>query len=150
MRIPIDIPTYSNTTGPRWLINFPKMARVLFMAGDYRFRQRNQMLDLFHQTDLKVTSVVNSPLYARAEGSLSGRRFNHGACTTAPKPPRTWSTRQDPLANIWLSELVPLLEKTPELTSFAQESYPHIWLQRSNLGCTHTFQSWNVCWKITC
>ncbi|MEY4589741.1 MAG: hypothetical protein RL497_1817 [Pseudomonadota bacterium] len=60
----------------------------------------------------------------------SGRRIDLSECTTAPKPPRAWSTRQDPLAAIWPTVLIPLLEKSPELTpitllEYLDDHYPN-------------------------
>lgn len=70
---------------------------------------------------------------AAAKAGISertGRRIDIGECTTAPTPARTWSTRQDPLANIWPNVLIPLLEKNPELTpitllDYLDDHYPN-------------------------
>lgn len=45
----------------------------------------------------------------------SARRIDTGEIATGPVPQRHWRTRQDPLAGVWDSELVPLLEANPEL-----------------------------------
>lgn len=44
----------------------------------------------------------------------SGRRIDRGLIVSNP-PKRQWRTREDPLENIWDSQLVPLLEKNPSL-----------------------------------
>jgi len=51
----------------------------------------------------------------------SGRRIEKGEKTT-PKA-RNWRTREDPLAAVWESELVPLLEKEPSLTGITLWEY---------------------------
>jgi transcriptional regulator with XRE-family HTH domain len=57
----------------------------------------------------------------------SGRRIEKGA--HSPPKERNWRTRQDPFAEVWDSELVPLLEKEPSLTGitlwdYLDEQYP--------------------------
>ncbi len=51
----------------------------------------------------------------------SGRRIEKGE-TTKPKA-HTWRTRKDPLAEVWESELIPLLEKEPSLTGITLWDY---------------------------
>jgi len=59
--------------------------------------------------------------------SRSGRRIEeHGS---AAKKPHHWRTREDPFAQVWESELVPLLEQEPTLTGLTlwehlEESHP--------------------------
>ncbi len=45
----------------------------------------------------------------------SARRIDSGDLTTEPTPKRHWRTRKDPLADVWDSVLVPMLEKNPGL-----------------------------------
>lgn len=45
----------------------------------------------------------------------SARRIDKGEVTIGSKPKRNWRTRKDPLAAVWDSELVPLLNTDPEL-----------------------------------
>jgi transposase InsO family protein len=45
----------------------------------------------------------------------SARRIDTGEIATGPAPQRHWRTRQDPLAGVWDTELVPLLKANPEL-----------------------------------
>ena len=52
----------------------------------------------------------------------SGRRIEKGD-TDRPSPSRHWRTRQDPLAAVWDSELVPLLEGDAELTGLTLLEY---------------------------
>lgn len=57
----------------------------------------------------------------------SGRRVEKGK--HKKRPERHWRTREDPLAGVWESELVPLLEKEPGLTGitlweYLDEKYP--------------------------
>ena len=39
----------------------------------------------------------------------TARHWEHGALPSATKPPRSWRTRRDPFAEVWDSEIVPLL-----------------------------------------
>lgn len=52
----------------------------------------------------------------------SGRRIERGEHASAAKP-RRWRTRKDPLAAVWDSELVPLLEREPDLTGLTLLEY---------------------------
>ena len=59
----------------------------------------------------------------------SARRIDHGGLTTQSGPKRQWCTRQDPLANIWDSVLVPILEENPGLLpitlfEYLYDNYP--------------------------
>ncbi len=57
-------------------------------------------------------------LVAGAKAALSertARRIDKGELTSFPNPRRTWRTRKDPLAAVWDSELVPLLEADSQL-----------------------------------
>jgi hypothetical protein len=46
----------------------------------------------------------------------SGRRIDSQELNAFPKPRHHWSTREDPLEKVWLSDLVPLLSANPALT----------------------------------
>ncbi len=57
----------------------------------------------------------------------SGRRIERGQ--TSNQSERHWRTRFDPLASVWLSDLVPLLERAPDLTGltlleYLDDTYP--------------------------
>ena len=59
----------------------------------------------------------------------SGRRIEKSSIQPRPKTERDWRTREDPLAAVWDTELLPLLENEPKLTGttlldYLQESYP--------------------------
>ncbi|HCA35025.1 MAG TPA: IS21 family transposase [Gammaproteobacteria bacterium] len=59
----------------------------------------------------------------------SGRRIEKSIIKPRPKTERDWRTREDPLAAVWETELLPLLESEPKLTGttlldYLQESYP--------------------------
>ena len=59
----------------------------------------------------------------------TGRRIDTGEISTQPKPKRQWSTRQDPLIDIWQEVLEPLLAKNPELLpstllEYLYDNYP--------------------------
>jgi hypothetical protein len=51
----------------------------------------------------------------------SGRRIE--SVETRAKTPRHWLTRNDPFASVWMSELVPLLEKEPKLSGLTLWEY---------------------------
>ena len=50
----------------------------------------------------------------------SGRRIERGERDPVP---HTWRTRQDPLAAVWETHLVPLLEQAPDLTGLTLLEY---------------------------
>lgn len=52
----------------------------------------------------------------------SGRRIERGEQSVIDTP-RPWRTRQDPLAEVWASELAPLLERESELTGLTLLEY---------------------------
>jgi hypothetical protein len=59
----------------------------------------------------------------------TARRIEHGRCLSSQKPPRTWRTRPDPFAEVWESEVVPLLRHAPRLKAITllsklQEAHP--------------------------
>lgn len=59
----------------------------------------------------------------------SARRIDKGEVTSSPKSRRHWRTRQDPLIDVWQSELVPLLEANPALLpmtllEYLDDNYP--------------------------
>ena len=70
---------------------------------------------------------------ASAKSGLSertGRRISKGELIIA-KSSHHWRTRQDPLADVWDSQLVPLLENTPSLLpltlfEWLGDNYPDI------------------------
>ena len=59
----------------------------------------------------------------------SARRIDKGTVTTSPNPRRHWRTREDPLIDVWQSEIVPLLEANPGLSpitllEYLDDNYP--------------------------
>lgn len=65
----------------------------------------------------------------------SGRRIEQSSTTPRAKTNRGWRTREDPLAAVWETELVPLLKAEPELTGitlleYLEEHYPTFYDQR--------------------
>jgi hypothetical protein len=67
-----------------------------------------------------------------AKGGLSvrtGRRIEKGEHQPQTSKPHDWRTRTDPLAEVWESELVPLLQQQPKLQAmtlyeYLQQKYP--------------------------
>lgn len=59
----------------------------------------------------------------------SGRRIEKGQHQQKSQRPHDWRTREDPLAGVWQSELVPMLERQPKLQAttlfeYLDEHYP--------------------------
>jgi hypothetical protein len=79
----------------------------------------------------------------------SGRRIDGaGTRVTEPKE-RHWRARKDPFAEVWDSDIVPLLEQQPRLDATTlfedlQERYP----QRFGNGKKRTFQRRVKAWKV--
>lgn len=69
---------------------------------------------------------------AAAKGGMSvcsGRRIEQGEHRPSRGRPHDWRTRADPLAEVWESELVPMLERQPQLQAltlleYLQQQYP--------------------------
>lgn len=78
----------------------------------------------FHITDQQVKLYMSERKRGHTQevcaakagiSERSGRRIDQGEITTGPPPLRQWRTRKDPLAEVWQSDLEPLLEANPEL-----------------------------------
>ena len=74
------------------------------------------------------TSAAKADISAR-----SGRRVENGERPAAKE--RHWRTRKDPLEALWESELIPLLDREPSLTSitlwdYLDEKYPEQYPER--------------------
>lgn len=64
----------------------------------------------------------------------SGRRIEAAVMLPSQRPPRHWRTREDPLAAVWESEVVPMLTAAPALMAVTV----HEELQRRYPGCFGT------------
>ena len=53
--------------------------------------------------------TVSAAAAAAGMGERTAHRWQRGALPSAAKAPRTWRTREDPFAAVWLSEVVPRL-----------------------------------------
>ena len=53
--------------------------------------------------------TVSAAAAAAGMGERTAHRWQRGALPSAAKAPRTWRTREDPFADVWLSEVVPRL-----------------------------------------
>jgi transposase InsO family protein len=78
----------------------------------------------------------------------SGRRLEKGE--KPDRETRHWKTREDPLAEVWMSELVPLLEAEPTLTGitlwdYLDEKYPGQYPEK----CLRTLQRRVKHWLAT-
>lgn len=68
---------------------------------------------------MKTRNEGKTQVTAAAKAGMSersGRRVEKGELQPGRKRKRYWRTRIDPFADIWESEIVPLLKKTPQLT----------------------------------
>lgn len=71
----------------------------------------------------RQTGLSQEAAAAKAGISVrSGRRIEKDERSTVAKP-RRWRTRNDPLSAVWESELVPLLQREPELTGLTLLEY---------------------------
>jgi hypothetical protein len=80
----------------------------------------------------------------------TGRRIEKGKHQPQRQKPRDWRTRQDPLASVWNGELVPLLEREPQLQAmtlfeYLQQKYP----QQYGQSILRTLQRRVREWKAT-
>ena len=75
-------------------------------------------------TDQQIRLYMSERKQGRAQATAaakagiserSARRIDSGELTTEPTPKRHWRTRKDPLADVWDSVLVPMLEDNPGL-----------------------------------
>lgn len=79
----------------------------------------------------------------------SARRIDKGELTPQPKPRRHWRTRQDPLIDVWESELVPMLELNPELLpmtllEYLDDNYPGRFGQSIHRTLQRRMKSWKA------
>ena len=54
-------------------------------------------------------TTVSAAAAAAGMGERTAHRWQRGALPSWAKAPRTWRTREDPFADVWLSEVVPRL-----------------------------------------
>lgn len=91
---------------------------------------------------------------AAAKGGISvrsGRRIEKGEHRPQRGRPHNWRTRRDPLAEVWESELVPKLERQPQLQALTLLEY----LQQTHPGqygrsVLRTLQRRVQQWRATC
>jgi len=78
----------------------------------------------------------------------SGRRIEDGRISVLERKGRLWRTRKDPFAEVWDSEIVPLLERQPALdaTTLFEDLQDHHRGKFSN-GKKRTFQRRVKAWK---
>lgn len=80
----------------------------------------------------------------------SGRRIDKGELSVSRKKERDWRTRKDPLEQLWMSVVRPLLEDNPALTPITIhehlcDNYP----QQYQSYCLRTLQRRIKQWRIT-
>ncbi len=81
-------------------------------------------MSLRNQGKPQITAAAKAGISER-----SGRRIENNEILPGNKPKRHWRTRQNPFSDIWESEIVPMLIKTPELKpktlfEYLQGKYP--------------------------
>lgn len=89
---------------------------------------------------------------AAAKGGFSertGRRIEAGEHQPESGRPRDWRTRKDPLAQVWDSELVPLLQRQPQLQAmtlfeYLQQKYPGKYGQSIMRTLQRRVQQWKA------
>lgn len=89
---------------------------------------------------------------AAAKASISersARRIDRGDLTLQATPKRHWRTRKDPLAEIWGSKLVPMLEANPgllpmTLLEYLCDNYPGRYDDRILRTLQRRIKSWKV------
>lgn len=89
---------------------------------------------------------------AAAKGGFSertGRRIEVGEHQPESGRPRDWRTRKDPLAQVWDSELVPLLQRQPQLQAmtlfeYLQQKYPGKYGQSIMRTLQRRVQQWKA------
>ncbi|RUS94189.1 transposase [Chroococcidiopsis cubana SAG 39.79] len=89
---------------------------------------------------------------AAAKGGFSertGRRIEAGEHQPQRGRPHDWRTRKDPLAEVWDSELVPLLQRQPQLQAmtlfeYLQQKYPGKYRQSIMRTLQRRVQQWKA------
>ena len=86
--------------------------------------QRRIYMSLRNQGKAQITSAAKAGISER-----SGRRIENNEILPGNKPPRHWRTRQDAFADIYESEIVPMLINSPDLKlktlfEYLQDTYP--------------------------
>lgn len=79
----------------------------------------------------------------------TGRRIEKGQHQPQRDKPRHWRTRKDPLAEVWESELVPLLQQNPQLMpmtllEYLQEKYPDKYEQKVYRTLARRVREWKA------
>ena len=105
------------------------------------------------QIYLKARAFGCTQETAAAKGGFcvrTARRIEKGQHQPQRGKPRSWRTREDPFAEVWQSELVPMLERQPELRpmtlfEYLQEKYPG----KYDLSKLRTLQKRVQQWKAT-
>lgn len=92
----------------------------------------------------QVAAAVKSGISER-----SARRIDGGELTTEPTSKRQWRTRKDPLADIWDSVLVPMLEANPALTpltlfEYLCDNYPDQYDKTIERTLQRRIKAWKV------
>ena len=100
-------------------------------------------MSLRNQGKSQITAAAKAGICER-----SGRRIEKGEVGSGHKPKRHWRTRKDPFAEVWESEIVPMLFNTPDLQpktlfEYLQDKYPG----KYNNSKERTFQRKVKKWK---
>lgn len=98
----------------------------------------------------KENGCTQTTAAAKAGVSVrSGRRIEQGELQSQRGRPHDWRTRRDPLAEVWESELVPMLERQPKLQAitlfeYLQDTYPGRYSKSVMRTLQRRVQNWRV------
>lgn len=101
---------------------------------------------------MKARKQGHTQVNAAAKAGISersGRSIEQGKRIDPTMKERHWRTRPDPLAAVWESELKPMLEKTPTLTSitlleYLQTKYPAEYCDRVGRTLQRRVKTWHA------
>jgi hypothetical protein len=94
------------------------------MPGTYVMDQRVRLFMSKRKHHTQEVAAAMAGMSVR-----TARRIEHHGRLPSQTPPRTWRTRSDPFADVWESEVVPLLRHAPRLKAITllcklQEAHP--------------------------
>lgn len=98
----------------------------------------------------KENGLSQTAAAAKAGVSVrSGRRIEKGELQPQRGRPHDWRTRPDPLREVWESELVPMLERQPQLQAmtlfeYLQDTYPGQYPKSVMRTLQRRVQNWRV------
>ncbi len=110
-----------------------------------RVEQKRTAMPGTYVTDHRIRLFTSKRKHSRSrrgnswyERASTARRIEHNGRLPSHNPPRIWRTRSDPFADVWGSEVVPLLRHAPRLKAFTllcrlQEAHPGLFPDSSKV-----------------